>query len=68
MENNTQLDPAIATEVQELVKTAFDKGVTAAIDQAQKLNNPAILDAFHDVLSDQLYATLLERKKLVEPQ
>lgn len=50
--------------VQQLVNIAFTDGLTSAIKAVHKLNNPALLDAFHDVLVDQLYDTLIERGKL----
>lgn len=51
-------------QVQELVNVAFTKSLVEAIKAVNKLNNPALLDAFHDVLVDQLYDTLVERGKL----
>lgn len=51
-------------QVQELVNVAFTKSLAEAIKAVNKLNNPALLDAFHDVLVDQLYDTLVERGKL----
>lgn len=50
--------------VQQLVNIAFTDSLTSAIKAVHKLNNPALLDAFHDVLADQLYDTLVERGKL----
>lgn len=50
--------------VQQLVNIAFTDSLTSAIKAVHKLNNPALLDAFHDVLVDQLYDTLIERGKL----
>ena len=34
------------------------------VKEVSKINNPALLDAFHDVLVDQLYDVLVERGKL----
>lgn len=51
-------------QVQELVNIAFTKGLVVAVKEVNRLNNPALLDAFHDVLVDQLYDTLVERGKL----
>ena len=57
-------DPALAGQVQQLVDVAFTKSIQEAITQAIKTGNPALLDAFHDVLVDQLHQELLNRQKL----
>ncbi len=57
-------DPALADQVQALVNVAFTQGVAAAIDQARKTNNAALIDALHDVLSDELHQQLVERGQL----
>lgn len=59
-------DPAIADIVQNLVNVAFTQSLQKAIDQAVATGNPAVIDALHDVLADELHAQLLERKK-IEP-
>lgn len=59
-------DPQLADKVQELVNLAFIKSIDDAVRSVVKTGNPALIDAFHDVLVDQLYDTLLERKK-IEP-
>ena len=51
-------------KVQELVNTVFNKSLEEGIKEVSKSNDPALIDAFHDVLVDQLYTLLLERKKL----
>ncbi|MFH1769049.1 MAG: hypothetical protein ABH833_00070 [Parcubacteria group bacterium] len=58
------MTPEIHNAVQQLVDTAFTKSITEAANQAQKTNNPALIDAFHDALVDQLYDDLVERGKL----
>ncbi len=50
--------------VQQLVNIAFTESLQSAIKEVKKLNNPALLDAFHDVLVDQLFDTLIERGQL----
>src|SRR3989338_6056937 len=50
--------------IQELVNHVFQNSLEQWIKEAVKSNNPALIDAFHDVLVDQLYDTLLERKKV----
>ena len=51
-------------KIQELVNHVFQNSLDQGIKEAVKSKNPALIDAFHDVLVDQLYDTLLERKKL----
>lgn len=51
-------------QVSALVSLVFEKGLPQAISLAQALNNPAILDEFHDILVDRYYQMLLERKIL----
>ncbi|MCC6404775.1 MAG: hypothetical protein IT405_00035 [Candidatus Yanofskybacteria bacterium] len=57
-------DPALAAQVQELVNVAFTQSIDAALAQAVKTENPALVDAFHDLLADQLHQELLNRKKV----
>jgi hypothetical protein len=61
-----QPDPALASSVQDLVNIAFTQDLTQAITKAVQTGNPALIDAFHDVLADQLHQELLNRHK-VEP-
>lgn len=56
--------PELKDQIQELVNHVFQNSLEQGIKEAVKSNNPALIDAFHDVLVDQLYDTLLERKKL----
>lgn len=56
------LDPDLKDKVQELVNVAFAKSINEAIKIAS--SNPALLDAFHDVLVDELYDMLIERGKV----
>ena len=51
-------------KIQELVNHVFQNSLEQGIKEAVKSNNPALIDAFHDVLVDQLYDALLERKKV----
>ena len=51
-------------KIQELVNHVFQNSLDRGIKEAVKSKNPALIDAFHDVLVDQLYDALLERKKL----
>ena len=57
-------DPQLVDKVQELVNLAFNKSIDDAVRSVVKTGNPALIDAFHDVLVDKLYDTLIERKKI----
>ena len=57
-------DPALAETVQALVNVAFTQSLQEALAQALKSGNPALIDAFHDVLVDQLHQELLNRQKI----
>ncbi len=57
-------DPALSVSVQQLVDIAFTKGPQEAIEQAMKSGNPALVDAFHDVMTDELHDELMARKKV----
>lgn len=58
------LSDELKVKVQDLVNLAFNKGLAEAVKEVSKMNNAALLDAFHDVLVDQLYDVLVERGKL----
>lgn len=58
------LPPELHQKVQALVNVAFLKSIDEAIAQVKATNNAALIDAFHDVLVDELYAHLVERGKL----
>ena len=45
---------------------AFQSSLTVAIDEARAMNDPYLLDAFHDTLVDKLYKELITRHKLDE--
>ena len=51
-------------KVQALVNTAFIKSIDDAVAEAKATNNAALIDAFHDLLVDELYNHLVERGKL----
>ena len=51
-------------QVGALISLVFDKGLKKAIAVARELDNPAILDEFHDVLVDRYYQELIKRKIL----
>ena len=58
------LSPELHEPVQNLVNMAFTIGLNEAIKQAKATNNAALIDAFHDVLADELYNYLVERRKI----
>jgi len=58
------LNPELQGKVQSLVNTAFTDSIKKAAQSARDMNNPALMDAFHDSLVDQLYDDLVERGKL----
>ena len=45
-----------------LIDPVFEKGLDAAVSVARELNNPAILDEFHDILADRYYKELVAKK------
>lgn len=53
-------------QIQALIDLAFHKGLRHSIDTARALNNPYILDKFHDLLVDHLYKELVNRGELKE--
>lgn len=59
-------DQELKDKIQELINTVFTNNIEAGIKNAVSSNNPALLDAFHDILVDELYNALIERKKIQE--
>ena len=60
----TSVPPELHQKVQALVNVAFTKSIDEAIKEVKATNNAALIDAFHDLLVDELYNHLLERGKL----
>lgn len=58
------LSEDLKDKVQDLINLVFTKSLNEAIKTAAGTNNAALIDAFHDVLVDELYNILLERKKV----
>jgi hypothetical protein len=58
MEKNQQLKG--------LVDLAFQKGVIYAAEVVRNLDNPYLMDEFHDTLADHLHKELVEKGKLEE--
>jgi len=48
-------------QVGALISLVFTKGLPQTISIANALNNPAVLDEFHDILIDRYYQTLIEK-------
>ncbi|MEK7603772.1 MAG: hypothetical protein AAB461_01470 [Patescibacteria group bacterium] len=65
-ENNdpSYAEPKLKDKVQEFVNVVFNKSLEEGIKNVSKSNNPALIDAFHDILADELYNMLVDRKKL----
>ena len=64
VESPSYLTPELKDKIQQLINLAFNKSIDEAIKEASKTNNAALIDAFHDVIVDELYNSLIERKKL----
>jgi hypothetical protein len=56
--------PELKAKVDELLNIALSKDLDDAINQAKKADDPALLDAFHDALTDKLYNQLVAAGKL----
>ena len=48
-------------QVGALVSLVFEKGLSEAVKVAKNLENPAVLDEFHDVLVDRYYEEMIKR-------
>jgi len=53
-------------QIKSLVDLAFAKGVAHATEVVRNLDNPYLLDEFHDVLIDEFRQKLVDEKKLEE--
>jgi len=53
-------------QVGALISLVFEKGLKEAISVARQLQNPAILDEFHDTLIDRFYERLV-KEKIIKP-
>lgn len=51
-------------QVEALVEIALAKGTLAAISAARHLDNPHLLDDFHDMLVDEYYEKLIQARKI----
>lgn len=57
-------DEAHKEQIESLVEMAFSKGLVDAVEAARHLNNPHILDEFHDTLEDEYYDKLVAARSL----
>lgn len=55
------LPPELKPALQELVNMAFTQSIAQAVERAKASGNAALIDAFHDLVVDQLYDTLVNR-------
>lgn len=58
------LSEELKDKIREIVDLVFSKNLEDGIREAAKSNNAAVIDAFHDILVDELYDQLVERKKI----
>src|SRR3989338_733109 len=63
-EQPSYLSQELKDRINEIVKIIFDKNLDEGIREAAKSGNMALIDAFHDILTDELYNQLLEKKKI----
>src|SRR4030066_2564268 len=48
-------------QTEALVSLGFEKGLEEAISVAKRINNPAVLDGFHDTLANKYYEMLVSQ-------
>lgn len=58
------LSQELKDKVTEIINLVFAKNLDEGIAEAGKSGNPALLDAFHDMLVDELYDQLIEKRKI----
>ena len=63
-ETPSYLQPELQEQVQHFVNSAFNDSISVATKKARETRNPALFDAFHDALVDQLFEHLVERGRL----
>lgn len=60
------LSQELKDKIQEIVKLVFSKNLDEGIKEAAKTGNMALIDSFHDILTDELYNQLIEQRKLTK--
>src|SRR3989338_5212391 len=58
------LSQELKDKIKEIVQLVFSKNLEEGIKEIVKTGNMAIIDAFHDILVDELYNQLIEKRKL----
>ena len=58
------LSQELKDKVKEIIDLVFAKNLDEGIAEAGKSGNPALMDAFHDMLVDELYDQLVEKRKI----
>ena len=53
-------------KIQEIVQIVFSRNLNEGLKEVAKTGNMALIDAFHDILVDELYNQLIEQRKLVK--
>ncbi|RJQ14047.1 hypothetical protein C4553_01830 [Candidatus Parcubacteria bacterium] len=54
--------PQWEAQLEELVEMAFKEGLAKAVEKARKINDPFLLDKFHDTLTNELRDALIEQQ------
>lgn len=49
-------------QLDELIELAFKHGLSRAIEKARSLNDPFLLDKFHDTIVNELRLSLIEKE------
>lgn len=60
------LSQELKDKVKEIINLVFAKNLDEGIVEARKSGNPALIDAFHDMLVDELYDQLIEKRKIAK--
>ena len=64
VEPPSYLSQELKNKVKEIIDLVFAKNLDEGIAEAGKSGNPALMDAFHDMLVDELYDQLVEKRKI----
>src|SRR3989338_850485 len=63
-EPHSYLSQELKDKIQVIVDLVFSSNLEDGIKEAARSGNAALIDAFHDILVDELYNQLVERKKI----
>jgi len=66
IEPPSYLSQELKDKVKEIIDLVFAKNLDEGIKEARKSDNPALIDAFHDMLVDELYDQLIEKRKIAK--